>query len=106
MAWNESTNGVLVNGSALSDTAGVANNVSSYLGTEVEGTITWHMYPGVNLDLIGSVVFPGSGLEDLMEAQAETVALNNNVAADGINYDETPFTIQGRLMIFIDQFFK
>jgi len=30
----------------------------------------------------------------------------NEINADRVNYDETPWTVQGRLMIFIDQFFK
>ena len=29
------------------------------MGTEVEGTITWHIHPGVSFDIIGGVVFAG-----------------------------------------------
>jgi hypothetical protein len=76
------------------------------MGTEVEGTLTWHMYPGVNLDLIGGIVFPGNSLDEMLEAQASATLANNEVESDGVRYNETPFTVQGRLMIFIDQFFK
>jgi hypothetical protein len=82
------------------------DSLDTYLATEVEGTLTWHMYPGVNLDLIGGIVFPGSSLDTLLEAQAANTLAANDVDSDGVRYDETPFTVQGRLMIFIDQFFK
>ncbi len=81
-------------------------NLDTYLGTEVEATFTWHMYPGVNLDIIGGIVFPGSSLDTLLEAQAANTLAANQVESDGVRFDETPFTVQGRLMIFIDQFFK
>ena len=82
------------------------DSLDTYLGTEVEGTFTWHMYPGVNLDLIGGIVFPGSSLDALLEAQAANTLAANQVESDGVDFNETPFTVQGRLMIFIDQFFK
>ena len=82
------------------------DSLDTYLGTEVEGTFTWHMYPGVNLDLIGGIVFPGSSLDSLLEAQAANTLAANQVESDGVDFNETPFTVQGRLMIFIDQFFK
>ncbi len=84
----------------------IAENLGTYLGTEVEGTFTWHMYPGVNLDIIGGIVFPGDSLDQLIETQAAATLANNDVESDGVNFNETPFTVQGRLMIFIDQFFK
>ncbi len=82
------------------------DSIGTYMGTEVEGTLTWHMYPGVNLDLIGGIVFPGNSLDTLLEAQAANTLAANQVDSDGVHYNETPFTVQGRLMIFIDQFFK
>jgi len=82
------------------------DSLDTYLGTEVEGTFTWHMYPGVNLDIIGGIVFPGSSLDSLLEAQAANTLAANDVESDGVNFSETPYTVQGRLMIFIDQFFK
>ena len=82
------------------------NNLDTYMGTEVEGTLTWHVHPGVSLDVIGGIVFAGSSLETLLEAQALNTLAANDVAPDRVNYNETPWTVQGRLMIFIDQFFK
>ena len=77
-------------------------NIGNYLGTEVEGTLTWTVHPGVNFDLIGSIVFAGSGLEDMLEQQAEVLL----GGAPDNDADSTPFAIQGRLLVFIDQFFK
>ncbi len=91
VAWNEETAGIIQPGS----------DIGSYLGTEVEGTLTWTIHPGVNFDLIGSVVFAGSGLEDMLEQQGE-VATGEDVGSAS----STPYAIQGRLLVFIDQFFK
>jgi len=92
IAWNEETTSIIAPG----------QNIGSYLGTEVEGTLTWTVHPGVNFDLIGSVVFAGSGLEDMLEQQAE-VLLGEDPSDSA---ESTPFAIQGRLLVFIDQFFK
>ncbi len=91
VAWNEETEGIIQPGV----------DIGSYLGTEVEGTLTWTIHPGVNLDLIGSVVFAGSGLEDMLEQQGENVT-----GEDVGSASSTPYAIQGRLLVFIDQFFK
>ncbi|MCZ6791624.1 MAG: hypothetical protein O7C70_07485 [Candidatus Dadabacteria bacterium] len=100
VAFNENTDNVVVNGT------GVAESIDTYMGTEVEGTITWHIHPGVSFDLIGGVVFTGTGLDQLLNAQAESVLAVNDISPDRVDYDATPWTVQGRLMIFIDQFFK
>ncbi len=101
VAFNQQTDNVAVNaGGAIID------SLDTYMGTEVEGVITWHIHPGVNFDLIGGVVFAGSSLDTMLEAQALSVLAQNDVNADRVNYDETPWTVQGRLIIFIDQFFK
>ena len=63
VAWNEETSGIIQPGT----------DIGSYLGTEVEGTLTWTVHPGVNFDLIGSIVFAGSGLEDMLEQQGENL---------------------------------
>ena len=46
--------------------SGIANDgsveVDKYLGTEIEGTLSWTLHPGVNLDFIGSLVLAGDGL--------------------------------------------
>ena len=104
VAFNEQTDNVEVNG--ILGTGRVVDSVDTYMGTELEGTITWHIHPGVSFDLIGGVVIPGNSLEELLEAQALDVLADNDVDSDGVNYNNTPWTLQGRLMIFIDQFFK
>jgi hypothetical protein len=104
VAFNEQTNNVEVNG--ILGSGRVVNSVDTYMGTEVEGTLTWHIHPGVSFDLIGGVVFTGDSLDTLLTEQALDVLADNNVDPDRTNYSETPWTVQGRLMIFIDQFFK
>ena len=81
-------------------------NFDTYMATEVEATITWHIHPGVSFDLIGGIVFTGSSLEEMLEQQALATLAANDINPDRVNYDETPWTVQGRLLIFIDQFFK
>ncbi|MCH7927624.1 MAG: hypothetical protein IID03_06505 [Candidatus Dadabacteria bacterium] len=78
----------------------VAND---FLGVEVEGVLTWHMYPGVDVDLIGSIIFAGDGLTDLLEAQAALVT--ESTIAEG-SASDTPWAVQGRMIIYIDDFFK
>ena len=80
----------------------VAND---FLGVEVEGVLTWHMYPGVDVDLIGSVIFAGDGLTDLLEAQAEAALVTGESIAQG-SASDTPWAVQGRMIIYIDDFFK
>jgi len=100
-AWNEQTTAPLFPG----------QNVPRFLGTELEGTLTWQVYPGVNIDLLGSFVISGSGLEELLEQQASNVV---NTATDppgtttpgDFNAESYAYAVQGRLIVFIDQFFK
>jgi len=101
VAWNQETSAPLGPGT---------QNVDRYMGTEVEGTFTVNVVPGVNLDLIGSLVISGSGLKDLLEQQAAT---NVNAAVEGGNFTPNDFNaedvawgVQARLLIYIDQFFK
>ena len=110
MAWNDETN---VNsafdkdygladsnfgggiGSPFADfAAGDVIEVDKYLGTEIEGTLSWTLHPGVNLDFIGSVVLAGDGLTEMLEAQGAT------------DPDDTIWAFQSRLMVYIDQFAK
>jgi hypothetical protein len=99
IAWNDETNAV----SAFDTDYGNGNNfgpgigstpVDDYLGTEIEGTLSWTLHPGVNLDFIGSLVLAGDGLTDLLTAQGAT------------NPDDTIWAFQSRLMVYIDQFAK
>jgi hypothetical protein len=90
VAWNEETDNPLPN----------SGDVSRYLGTEVEGTLTVNVVPGVNLDIIGGLVFLGSGMEDLIETQAA------NAGAVDPDAESVAWTAQARMIIYIDQFFK
>lgn len=106
VAWNEETSSPLISG----------QDVDRYLGTEVEGTFTFHVHPGVTLDLIGSLVIAGSGLQDLVEQQAgATFALadldgdgdaDGSAPPGGVDAEKYPFALQARLLVYIDQFFK
>lgn len=104
IAWNDETNA----NSAFDRDYGVADSnfgsgigydadagaVEKYLGTEIEGTLSWTLHPGANLDFIGSLVLAGDGLTDLLERQGAT------------DPDDTIWAFQTRLMIYIDQFMK
>ena len=102
-AWNDETN---VN-SAFDRDYGVADSnfgsgigsteVDKYLGTEIEGTLSWTLHPGVNLDFIGSLVLAGDGLTEMLEAQG-------GLAAGSA--EDTIWGFQSRLMVYIDQFAK
>lgn len=98
IAWNDETDAV----TAFDGTGGFGNGipgvveVEKYLGTEIEGTLSWALHPGVNLDFIGSLVIAGDGLTDLLDAHA----------ADGSTADDTIWGFQSRLMVYIDQFAK
>ena len=97
-AWNDETSAT----SAFDGTGGFGGGIpgvveaDKYLGTEIEGTLSWTLHPGVNLDFIGSVVLAGDGLTDLLEAHA----------ADGSTAEDTIWAAQTRLMVYIDQFMK
>lgn len=97
VAWNDETDAVLT----LNDGSAAVADVDRFLGVEVESTLTWHVVPGVNFDVIGSLVIAGQGLEDLLEAQGAAETGENVGSADSL-----PWAVQGRLMVFIDQFFK
>ena len=96
-AWNDETKAVSAFDSGVFG-SGIANDGSveaeKYLGTEIEGTLSWTLHPGVNLDFIGSLVLAGDGLTDLLEQQGAT------------NPEETIWAYQTRLMVYIDQFAK
>ena len=106
-AWNDQTNAI----SAFDSTyppalknldlgPGIGNDyanpveVGKYLGTEIEGTLSWTLHPGVNLDFIGSLVLAGDGLTGLLEQQGAT------------DPEDTIWAYQTRLMVYIDQFVK
>ena len=100
VAWNDQTTAWLQQGNNSLATLATPK-VDRFLGVELESTFTWHVVPGVNFDLIGSLVLAGQGLNDLMEAQGAAIAEDNVGSAS-----DYPWAVQGRLMVFIDQFFK
>ena len=107
-AWNDETSAVSAfdSGPFGSGVPG-GTEVDKYLGTEIEGTLTWTLHPGVNLDFIGSVVLAGDGLTDLIEAHAgEEIADNEDAMGSAGSAEDTIWAFQTRLMIYIDQFIK
>ena len=93
--------------------------VSAYLGTEIEGDIKVNLYPGVDLNIIGSVIVAGEGLTDLLEAQAITRSSSSTAhstaqaAADAItalrdstSAEDIIWGVKTSLNIYIDEFFK
>ena len=109
-AWNDETNAVSAFDSNYADIADFGNGVGNrgisntpvdkYLGTEIEGTLSWTLHPGVNLDFIGSLVLAGDGLTQLMESHAAANEVTDATAEDTI------WAFQSRLMVYIDQFMK
>ena len=99
-AWNDETEAISAFDSGAFGPGIGSTPVDDYLGTEVEGTLTWTLHPGVNLDFIGSLVFAGEGLKDLLEAKA---AAGGDSTAEA---EDTIWAFQSRLMVYIDQFMK
>ena len=100
IAWNDETNAVSAFDSGAFGSGIGVTEVDKYLGTEIEGTLSWTLHPGVNLDFIGSLVLAGDGLTQLMESHAAA-----NDVADA-TAEDTIWAFQSRLMIYIDQFMK
>jgi len=99
IAWNNETDSV------LATEANGGGDVDSFLGTEIEGTLSWSIYPGVAFDLIGSVIFAGDGLTDLLEDQA-SIRCGATADCGAGEATDMPYAVQGRLLVSIDQFFK
>ncbi len=97
-AWNDETAAVSAFDNPGLGGAGIGNDgtfeADKYLGTEIEGTLSWTLHPGVNLDFIGSLVLAGDGLTDLLVQQGAT------------DPEDTIWAAQTRLMVYIDQFMK
>jgi len=81
--------------------------VDRFLGAELEGTLSIEVVTGVNFDFIGSVVVSGSGLKDLYEQRAAIeVDPLGGTSPGTFDAPRAPFSFQGRLLVYIDQFFK
>src|SRR3989304_5029988 len=113
VAWNEETQALVQPNSPLFPPGN--NEVDRFLGAELEGTLSIEVVTGVNFDFIGSVVVPGSGLKDLFEQRA-AIECNTDVGppggsggcaaiSGGFDAPSVPFAFQGRLLVYIDQFF-
>src|SRR3972149_4666914 len=109
-AWNEETQALVQPTFFPSDNG----QVDRFLGAELEGTLSVEVVTGVNFDFIGSVVISGGGLKDLYEQRAAIETCTQNAAgactavSNPSNFDapSVPFAFQGRLLVYIDQFFK
>ncbi len=78
--------------------------VDRFLGAEIEGTLTWRIADGFWFDLIGSVVIPGGGLDDLFSQRAFIEgAVPSIEAADPA---DAPFAFQGRFVVALDSVIK
>jgi len=103
VAWNEETQ-ALVQPTFF---AGNNGEVDRFLGAELEGTLSIEVVTGVNFDFIGSVVVSGSGLKDLYEQRAAIeVDPTGGTSPGTFDAPSAPFAFQGRLLVYIDQFFK
>ncbi|MBF8301888.1 MAG: hypothetical protein HW396_169 [Candidatus Dadabacteria bacterium] len=103
VAWNEETQ-ALVQPTFF---AGNNGEVDRFLGAELEGTLSIEVVTGVNFDFIGSVVVSGSGLKDLYEQRAAIEVDPTGATSPGtFDAPSAPFAFQGRLLVYIDQFFK
>ncbi len=79
--------------------------VDRFLGSELEGTVTIEVVPGVNFDLIGSVFIPANGYDDLVKQRA-ALMVGGGANPSDFSDPDTPFAFQGRIMVYVDQFFK
>jgi len=74
--------------------------VDSYLGTEIEATLTWKLRDNLWFDLIGSLVFAGGGLKDLMSQRAFIEGAVDSL--DDANPPDYPYAITGRFIFTFD----
>ena len=103
VAWNEETQ-ALVQPTFF---PGDNGEVDRFLGAELEGTLSVEVVTGVNFDFIGSVVISGGGLKDLYEQRAAIeVDPLGGTSPSTFDAPSVPFAFQGRLLVYIDQFFK
>lgn len=93
-AWNDETNAL------AADLFTPLPEVSRYLGTELETTLTFKLREHFWIDLIGSVIIPGEGLDDLLSQRAFIEgALSSPDSADSA---DLPYALQARFIITLD----
>jgi hypothetical protein len=78
--------------------------VNRFLGTELEGTLTWKILDHLWFDLIGSVVISGDGLQDLLSQRAFIEGVVPSIGA--ADPPKAPFAIQGRFVFTLDSIIK
>jgi len=78
--------------------------VNRFLGTELEGTLTWKILDHLWFDLIGSVVIAGDGLDDLVSQRAFIEGVVPSIGA--ADPPKAPFAIQGRFVLTLDSIIK
>lgn len=78
--------------------------VGRFLGTELEGTLSWKIMDHLYFDLIGSVVIAGGGLKDLFSQRAFIEGAVPSI--DAARPPAAPFAFQGRLVVTLDSIIK
>ncbi|MGH7885742.1 MAG: hypothetical protein ACRENO_08625 [Thermodesulfobacteriota bacterium] len=94
VAWNDETNAL------AADLFTPLPEVNRYLGTELETTLTFKLREHFWFDLIGSVIVPGDGLDDLLTQRAFIEGALPSL--DDGNNSDLPFAIQARFIITLD----
>jgi len=75
-------------------------SVNSFLGTELEATLTWKLREHLWFDLIGSMVIAGDGLKDLLTQRAFIEGAIGSL--DDGNPPDVPYAITGRFIFTLD----
>ena len=78
--------------------------VGRFLGTEIEGTLTWKIIDHLWFDLIGSVVIAGDGLKDLFSQRAFIEGVVPSIGA--ARPPDAPFAFQGRFVVTLDSLIR
>jgi hypothetical protein len=78
--------------------------VDRFLGTELEGTLSWKILDHLYFDIIGSVVIAGGGLKDLYSQRAFIEGIVPSI--DAARPPAAPFAFQGRFVVTLDSVIK
>lgn len=74
--------------------------VDRFMGTEIEATLSWKLMDNLWFDLIGSFIFSGGGLDDLMAQRAFIEGATDSI--DEADPADIPYAVQGRFIITLD----